>query len=102
MSDRLQLNAGRDSCMLCGVCWEVPSSGVPHAMGGEGGGDKKEKKYFLDFQNDESPNASNGLSQVLVVHNQLCSLFKHPLTAEPDAQDRDAVQSSPHFPQSVC
>jgi hypothetical protein len=56
-----------------------------------GGRKKKENTFFLNFQNDESPNTSNGISQVLVLHSQYYSLFKHPLTAEPAAQDLDAV-----------
>jgi hypothetical protein len=76
--------------MLCGVCWEVRCSGVPHAWWGVGR-NRKEKAFFLDFQNDASPNTSNGLSQVLVVHSQFYGLFEHPPTAQPAAQDLDAV-----------
>jgi hypothetical protein len=39
--------------------------------------ENKEKTFFLDFQNDESPNTSNGLSRVLVVHSQFYSLINH-------------------------
>jgi hypothetical protein len=68
------------------VGWEVPSSRVLHAIGaGEGG------TFFLDFQNCKSPNTTNDQSQVLVVHSQFYSIFKHPLTTEPEAKDLEVA-----------
>jgi hypothetical protein len=53
--------------MLCGVGWEIPPSGVQHAWWRK---KKESKTFFLDFQNDESPNPTNGLSPVLAVQSQ--------------------------------